>query len=184
MAAVLHVGCERPGRTPAQLEVQPQIANDFLREQADQVRVARQIRVVVGEHFLRGRRSADVIVLLQEQDTQSRAGQVGRRHQAIMSGAQDDDIVFGSHFQIAESSDRLLRRKLRRGKPAFAGGTAPGGGRRLLCWHGGAVHWPISEKRSCLDARFACNLSLQAPVSKNAGNAQIFFQLRSCKPHV
>ena len=55
------------------------------------------MRVVVGEHFLRSRGSADVIVLLQEQDTQARAGQVGRRHETIMSGAQDDHVVFEFH---------------------------------------------------------------------------------------
>ena len=73
MAAVLHVRRERPGRAPAQLELQAEIANDFLREQTDQVGVARQMRVEIGEDLLRSRRAADVIVLLQQQDTQSRA---------------------------------------------------------------------------------------------------------------
>ncbi len=99
MAAVLHVGRERSGRAPAQLEVQAQIANDFLREQADQVGVARQMRVVIGEDFLRGRGAADVIVLLQEQDAQARARQIGRRDQTVMSGAKDDDVVSRFHFE-------------------------------------------------------------------------------------
>ena len=89
MAAILHVGSERAGRAPAQLEVQAQIADDFLRKQADQVGVARQMRVVVGEDFLRSRGAADVIVFLQEQNAQSRACQVGRRDEAIMAGAED-----------------------------------------------------------------------------------------------
>ena len=40
MAAILCVWRERAGGTPAQLEVQVEVPNDFLREQTDEVRVA------------------------------------------------------------------------------------------------------------------------------------------------
>ena len=97
VAAILHVWRERPGRTSAQFEIQTKIANDFLREQADQIRVARQMRVVVREHFLRSRRAADVIVLLQQQHTQTRARQISRCHESIVPGTKDDHVVLSFH---------------------------------------------------------------------------------------
>ena len=41
MPTVLRVRRERRGRAPAQFEIQSKIANDFLREQTDEVRIAR-----------------------------------------------------------------------------------------------------------------------------------------------
>src|SRR2546423_380667 len=52
VATIFQIRRKRPGRASAQLEFQAKIANNFLREQADQVRVARQICIVVPEDLL------------------------------------------------------------------------------------------------------------------------------------
>ena len=52
------------------------------------------MRVVIRKHFLRSRRAADVIVLLQQQDAQARARQIRRRDQPVMPGAKNNDVVF------------------------------------------------------------------------------------------
>src|SRR4029077_20412134 len=106
VATIFQIRRERPGRASAQLEFQAKIANNFLREQADQVRVARQICIVVREDLLRRGGSADVIILLQQQDAQTRPRQVSRGHEPIVPGTEDDHVVFSFHCnsRVVESS--------------------------------------------------------------------------------
>ena len=82
---------------PAQLEIQPEILNDLLREKTDQVRVAGEQGIVIRKDLLRGRGSPDVVVLFQQQHAQPRARQIGGCHKTIMTRTQDDDVVFGFH---------------------------------------------------------------------------------------
>jgi hypothetical protein len=84
----------------AQFKTQSKVPDDFLREQADEVRISRQSRIVIGKDFLRSRRAADVIVLFQKQNTQTRASKVARCYKTIVSRAQDYDIVLRFHFQF------------------------------------------------------------------------------------
>ena len=46
---VLHVRCKGRRRASAQRKVQIKITNDFLREQTDEIRVARETRVIIGK---------------------------------------------------------------------------------------------------------------------------------------
>src|SRR4029077_1574515 len=75
LMTILNIRRKRPGRPPAQFELQAKIANDLLREQTDQIRIARQPRVVIGKNFLGSRRPANVIIFLQEKDAQSGAAE-------------------------------------------------------------------------------------------------------------
>ena len=88
-----HIRRERPDGPAPQLETQVQIANDFFREQTNEVRIARQPRIVIGKNPLRSCRPADVIVLLQHEHTQPRFREIRRRHQAIVPRAQNDRVV-------------------------------------------------------------------------------------------
>ena len=100
---VIHIRCERRGAASAQFKVQPEIANDFLRKQTDQIRIPRQAGIVVREYFLRRGRSADVIILFQQQHTQTRAPEITGSHEPIVSGAENHDIVFTPVHTLAVS---------------------------------------------------------------------------------
>ena len=97
MPAIPHIRRERAGGAPAQLEVQSEIANDLFGKEADEIRVTREARIIIGKQLLRSGRAADVIVLLQQQHGQSRARQVTRRDESVMSRTEDDNIVSGLH---------------------------------------------------------------------------------------
>ena len=93
MALILHIRRERCSDASAQIEVQPEIAYDLFREQTDEIGISRQPRVIIGEDLLRSRRPADIIVLLQKQDTQSCATKITRGDEPVVAGAQDYDVV-------------------------------------------------------------------------------------------
>src|SRR4029453_10884411 len=100
IAPIPDVGRERCGRAPTQLKIQTKITDDFLREQTDQIRIAGQTRVVIGEYFLRSGCSADVIVPLQQKNTQPGSPQITRCDQPVMAGSKNDDIVTRFHFEF------------------------------------------------------------------------------------
>ena len=110
VATIFQIRRERPGCASAQLEFQAKIANNFLREQADQVRVARQICIVVRENFLRGGGSADVVIFLQHQDTQTGPREISRGHETIVSGTEDNHVVFSFHCNscVMESASEVI----------------------------------------------------------------------------
>src|SRR6266480_2343223 len=62
--AALNIRGKRTGRPPAQLKLEAKVANDLLREQTDQVGVARQPGVIIRKHLLRGGRPSYIIILL------------------------------------------------------------------------------------------------------------------------
>ena len=64
MGAALNIRGKRSGRPPAELELQPEVANDLFREQTDQVGIARQPGVIIREYPLGSGRPPDIIVLL------------------------------------------------------------------------------------------------------------------------
>src|SRR4051812_23737712 len=64
MPADPDVGSERSGGPSSELEVQPEIADYFLREKADQVRIAREVGVVVWKDALGRGGPADVVIFL------------------------------------------------------------------------------------------------------------------------
>src|ERR1700738_414790 len=97
MLAISDIGRERPSGAPAQFKVQSEIANDLLGKEADEIRVAREARVVIRKNLLRSRRAADVVVFLQQQYAQARTRQVTRGDEPVMAGAEDDNVVFGFH---------------------------------------------------------------------------------------
>ena len=64
--AIPDIGRVGTGCAPAQIKVQAEVSDDFFREQADQIGVARKMGIVVRKNFLRGRATADVIIFLQQ----------------------------------------------------------------------------------------------------------------------
>jgi hypothetical protein len=109
MLAILPVGRERSGGTTTQLEFQSQIANNFLGQQANEIRIARQSGVIIGKKFLRRGSPADVIVFLQQQNTQAGPAQITRRDKSIVPSSQNNDIVF--RFNPAPAHARLNTRE-------------------------------------------------------------------------
>jgi hypothetical protein len=83
----------RRGPARAQLEVEPELLHDLRRQQADQVRVARQPGLDPGERLLAHRRAADVVEPLEHQRAQAGAGQVGGRDQPVVPAADDHRVV-------------------------------------------------------------------------------------------
>src|SRR5206468_8926986 len=75
MLAMVHVWRTRGNRASTQFKVQAEIADDFLRKQTHEIGISGELRVKIGKHALRGGRSADVIIFLQQQDAQSSAPQ-------------------------------------------------------------------------------------------------------------
>ena len=72
---------------------QGEVVDDPRRQQADQVRVARQPRVDAVERLRRDRGTADVIQPFQHQHPLAGAGQVGGGDQAVVPAADDDGVV-------------------------------------------------------------------------------------------
>src|SRR3954468_4656556 len=100
MMSMSHVWRARCDRAPAQFHVQAKILDDLLRQQADQIGIPRQARVVIRKNSLRYGRTADVIIFFQQQHAQPRAREICRRDEPVMSGSQNDDIVVRFHFEL------------------------------------------------------------------------------------
>ena len=96
MAPVFCVRREGPDRASAQLKVQSQIVDYFLREQANQIGITGEICLILREHLLRRSGTADVIISFQEQDAQSGPRQITGRDQAVVAGAENNNIIFVS----------------------------------------------------------------------------------------
>ena len=101
---VRRAGCD--GAT-AQFELQVEIVNDLLRKQADQIRVARQARVVIGKDSLRSRRPTDVIILFQQEHAQAGAPEISRRDKPIVTRTQNHNVIFALGRAHALDRDRL-----------------------------------------------------------------------------
>ena len=80
---------------PAQPDAEAQFVDDPLRQQADQVGVARQPRVDTRPRALGDRRAADVVAALEHQHRAPGAREVRRGDQAVVAAADDDRIVLG-----------------------------------------------------------------------------------------
>ena len=52
------------------------------------------------KNFFAGADAADDRAALQDQDFFAGLGQIGRRHQAIVAGADDDRVVFSHHGEL------------------------------------------------------------------------------------
>ncbi len=90
-------GQRRVGRdpSPAEPHLQAQLVDDALRQQADEVGVARQARVDAGPRALRDRRPADVVAALEDEHRAPGARQVGGGDEAVVPAADDHDVVSG-----------------------------------------------------------------------------------------
>src|SRR5207244_94721 len=97
MLPVVQIRRKRRRRALAQFKVQSEVSDDFLREQTNEVRISRQLRIVIRKDFLRSGSAADVIVLFQKQNTQACAPKVARCHKPVMSSSQNDNIVSSLH---------------------------------------------------------------------------------------
>src|SRR6266576_3972585 len=95
MLALAHVRRKRGCGARPQLEPESEITNDLFRKKAHEIRVAGEMGGVVRKNPLRSGRSADVIVFLQQQDTQTGAGEVRGGYQPVVPCAEDNDVVFG-----------------------------------------------------------------------------------------
>ncbi len=72
-----------------------QIADDLFLHQARQVRRRRD--PIAGPDLLRNRAPAHQFAAFEHQHAASSAGQIRRRDQAVMAGADDDDVVGFRH---------------------------------------------------------------------------------------
>ncbi len=93
--AVTLIGGKGRHGSPPRLEVDAQFLEDLLRQQAHEVGVARQVRIVVGEDPLRGRGASQPVVALEYQDRLSGVGEIGRRHEAVVAAAGNDRVISG-----------------------------------------------------------------------------------------
>ena len=110
-----------------------QVVKDARRQQADQIRVARQTDVDTLEGLRRYRGPADVRQPLEQPHPKARARQVGGRDQAVVTAADDDDVVVGvviRHYAQGALADVTLdlvgrtHRCFARVAPGFAQGPS------------------------------------------------------------
>ena len=87
---VRRVGGRRPGR---ELDVEVEVGHQLLGHQADEVGVARQSGRHPGERAGRDGRAAGVVEPLEDGHGEAGAGEVGRRHEAVVTAADDGDVV-------------------------------------------------------------------------------------------
>ncbi len=87
-------GIGRVRRVAAARQPHPgtEVVDDAPRQQADQIRVARQPRVDSVEGMRGHRRAADVVEPLEHLHPAAGAGQVGGGDQAVVPAADDDDV--------------------------------------------------------------------------------------------
>ena len=105
MVPMSEVWCERRNGASAQFQVQAEIADDLVRKQTDQIRVARQTRIVIGKDLLRRRRAADVIIFFQQQHAKPRSAEIARGNKSVVARAQDYNVI--SAPNRAHALDRL-----------------------------------------------------------------------------
>ena len=88
-------GQRRVGRDPppAQPDLQAELVDDPLRQQAHEVGVARQARVDAGPRALRDGRPAEVVAALEDQHRAPGARQVGGGDEAVVPAADDHGVV-------------------------------------------------------------------------------------------
>src|SRR5262249_39975596 len=94
MFVVSLVRRERGCRPRAQFQMEAEIADDFLRKQTDQVRKAEEPGVKIGKKLLRKGWPTDIVILLEQEHAQTGTRQIRRRHQAIVTGTENHDIIF------------------------------------------------------------------------------------------
>src|ERR1043166_4642856 len=95
MLAVADVRCKRGCRARPELELESKITNDLFRKKAHEIGVAGEMGGIVRKYLLGSGRTAEVIVFLQQQDTQAGTGKVSGGHQPIVPCTEDNDVVFG-----------------------------------------------------------------------------------------
>src|SRR5438874_9416092 len=110
MAPVLQVRCERPDGAAPQLEVQSEIANNFLRKQANEIRISGEPGVIIGKNFLRSCRSANVIVFFQQEHAEASPPKIAGGDESVMPRAQDHNVVFRFHPARAHTPARARAR--------------------------------------------------------------------------
>ena len=93
MVSMIHKRRARCDRPSPQFEFQPEILDDFVRKEADEIGIARQTRVVIGEKPLRSCRPADVIVFLQQQYAQASTREISRSNKAVVTRPEDHNII-------------------------------------------------------------------------------------------
>lgn len=108
-AAAPHGRCVRGDGPLAYGEVQPEIADDLLRQQGHQIRVARQPRVDSVEGTGRDGRSAGGAEAFEDKDGLSGAGEVGGGDQTVVAAAHDHCVirVRCGHGPLVTRDDRL-----------------------------------------------------------------------------
>ena len=103
---------------PGQPNPGTQIVEDALRQQADQVRIARQPGVDTVERVGRDRGAADVVQTFEQPNPSARPGQVGGGDQPVVAAAHDDDVeaLVGCHGQRSAQISLDLVRRAHRGQ--------------------------------------------------------------------
>ncbi len=98
---------------------EPEIVDDLLRQQADQVRVAAEPGIHPRERLRRDRGPAQHVEPLEHLDVEARLREVGGRGEAVVAAADDDDVApFGHGMLLLECGGR------RRLESAYVGGAA------------------------------------------------------------
>ncbi len=92
---VARVGRVRGEAAAHESHVEAEVVDDALRQQAHEVRVPGEARVDAVERLRRHGCAAEVVVALEEQHAEARAGEVGGRREAVVSAADDHDVVVG-----------------------------------------------------------------------------------------
>ncbi len=94
--AVAHGGREGGDGAAAALKVQAEVGDDFLREHADEIGVARQAGVHAGKDFGGDGCAAGMGLAFEHEDGAPRARQISGCHEAVVPAADDDSVVVGS----------------------------------------------------------------------------------------
>ena len=95
--APLVVGRVRRRGPRAQLEPEPEVLDQRIGHQADEVGEARQPGVEVVERPHAHRRAADVVEPFEHHDVESGPGQIGRGDEGVVPAPDDHDVVISGH---------------------------------------------------------------------------------------
>src|SRR6266567_3304493 len=106
MATVPLIGGAGCNPTAAHVEAEAKVGDDLLRQQADQIRVAREACIHARKDALGGSRTTQLGTALEQEDGLTGARQIGGGDEPIVATTDDNGIVVSSELRLTHCPSR------------------------------------------------------------------------------